>query len=161
MLNLDFLHIIFYLKDFYGVNKKERKLTIESIKQEEATVIFYEAPHKLLNTLKEIYDIIGDRKICIARELTKIHEEFNRILLSEAINFYTENNARGEIVLLIEGVSRQDKKLKLEEIYKEKNVLEAVNELVKEGISKKDAIKKVAKLKNIDKNEVYKECIDI
>ena len=151
----------FTFEGFLSVSKKQRISHLNSIKDETRTMIFYEAPHKLVYTLKDLYDILGNRKICIARELTKIHEEFKLITISEAIDIIEQNGIKGEIVLIVEGKNQEeiDKKL-LDELNNISNI-DLVKKYMNEGLNKKEAIKKVAKDKNINKNEVYKECLDL
>ena len=151
----------FTFEGFLSINKKQRKQRLESLKNEERTMVFYEAPHKLLATLKDVYEVFGKRKICIARELTKLHEEYIHTTFEEAISKIEQFGIKGEIVLLIEG---KDLSVLEQEIKEKQNQIDSVS-LVKEymskGISKKEAIKQVAKQKGVTKNEVYQECIDI
>ena len=149
----------FTFEGFLSVNKKQRKTRLEELQTEKRTMIFYEAPHKLLATLQDLYKYFGNRNICIARELTKIHEEYIYTTLLEAIKMVEENGIKGEIVLVVEG---EKNSLKASDV----NILNTSNkELVlneiKAGLDKKEAIKKIAKLKGLTKNEVYQECIDI
>ena len=151
----------FTFEGFLSINKKQRKQRLESLKNEERTMVFYEAPHKLLATLKDMYEVFGKRNICIARELTKLHEEYIHTTFEEAISKIEQFGIKGEIVLLIEG---KDLSVLEQEIKEKQNKIDSVT-LVKEymskGISKKEAIKQVAKQKGVTKNEVYQECIDI
>lgn len=151
----------FTFEGFLSINKKQRKQRLESLKNEERTMAFYEAPHKLLATLKDMYEVFGKRNICIARELTKLHEEYIHTTFEEAISKIEQFGIKGEIVLLIEG---KDLSVLEQEIKEKQNQIDSVS-LVKEymskGISKKEAIKQVAKQKGVTKNEVYQECIDI
>ncbi len=151
----------FTFEGFLSINKKQRKQRLESLKNEERTMVFYEAPHKLLATLKDVYEVFGKRNICIARELTKLHEEYIHTTFEEAISKIEQFGIKGEIVLLIEG---KDLSVLEQEIKEKQNQIDSVS-LVKEymskGISKKEAIKQVAKQKGVTKNEVYQECIDI
>lgn len=151
----------FTFEGFLSINKKQRKQRLESLKNEERTMVFYEAPHKLLATLKNMYEVFGKRNICIARELTKLHEEYIHTTFEEAISKIEQFGIKGEIVLLIEG---KDLSVLEQEIKEKQNKIDSVT-LVKEymskGISKKEAIKQVAKQKGVTKNEVYQECIDI
>lgn len=151
----------FTFEGFLSINKKQRKKRLEALKCEERTMIFYEAPHKLLATLEDMLDVFGNRNICIARELTKIHEEFIRTSFKEAIRTIKENGIKGEIVLIIEGEDEKSIEEETKNRMLEKSNIELVLEYISSGIDKKDAIKKVAKLKGINKNEVYKDCIDI
>jgi len=151
----------FTFEGFLSINKKQRNKRLESLKQEERTMIFYEAPHKILATLKDMYEVLGDRNICIARELTKLHEEHMYTTFKEAIEKIEQDGIKGEIVLLIEGINVEEKeqieKVELDNI----SNIDLVKEYISQGIDKKEAIKKVAKLKGVNKNEVYKDCIDI
>lgn len=151
----------FTFEGFLSVNKKQRKERLDSLKNEIRTMIFYEAPHKLIYTLKDMYEAFGNRNICIARELTKIHEDYIYTTFKEAIDTIETNGIKGEIVLLIEGkdfsILKDEEKEKLNNI----DAKELVREYIKKGLSKKDAIKQVAKLKGVTKNEIYQECIDI
>lgn len=151
----------FTFEGFLSVNKKQRKERLKSLVNETRTMIFYEAPHKILSTLKDMYEYFGNRDICIARELTKIHEEYRYTNFKDAILNIEENGIKGEIVLVISGASEdkinEEKNKEIEQI----NSLELVKEYMKNGDTKKDAIKKVAKLKGVNKDVVYKECLDI
>ena len=151
----------FTFEGFLSVNKRQRKERLKSLVNETRTMIFYEAPHKILSTLKDMYEYFGNRDICIARELTKIHEEYRYTNFKDAIINIEENGIKGEIVLVISGASEdkinEEKNKEIEQI----NSLELVKEYMKNGDAKKDAIKKVAKLKGVNKDVVYKECLDI
>jgi 16S rRNA (cytidine1402-2'-O)-methyltransferase len=151
----------FAFEGFLSVNKKQRRERLESIVNETRTIIFYEAPHKLVYTLKDLYKYLGNRNVCIARELTKIHEEFIYDRLSEVIKKMEVNIPRGEIVIIIEGKNEQDLKAENDKVYENISNIDLVKEYIKSGIDKKDAIKKVAKIKGVNKNEVYKDCISI
>jgi 16S rRNA (cytidine1402-2'-O)-methyltransferase len=151
----------FSFEGFLSVNKKQRNNRLESLKNEQRTMIFYEAPHKILSTLKDMLQVFGNRKICIARELTKIHEEYRYTTFKEAIDEIETNGIKGEIVLLIEGINQEEIEQKNKEMLEEKSNIELVKEYINQGIDKKEAIKKVAKLKGISKNEVYKECLEL
>ena len=138
---------------FLSLNKKIRKEKLEEIKNENKTVILYEAPHKILNTLKDLQEILGERKVVLARELTKIHEEFIRGTIDELLEKYKE--PKGEHIIIIEG-----NKIKKEDI--QNNLLnnmtieEHYKYYEKQGLSKNEVIKKIAKDRNVAKNEIYK-----
>lgn len=143
----------FAFEGFLSINKRTRKERLEVLKTEERTMLFYEAPHKLKRTLADLKEVFGgERRIVLAREMTKIHEEFLRYTIDEAIAYYEENEVKGEFVIVLEGAPK-----------KEEVVLETVQELMerylKEGYEKKEAMKLVAKKKGISKSEVYKEFI--
>lgn len=151
----------FSFEGFLSVSKKQRIKRLNELKDEIRTMIFYEAPHKILYTLKDMYETFGQRNICICRELTKIHEEYRHTTFKDAIKDIEENGIKGEIVLIVEGRNE----LELEEKRKEElGKIDPVN-LVKEymgsGIEKKEAIKRVAKELGVNKNEVYKKCLEL
>ena len=133
---------------FLPLNKKTRREKLEEIKNSNKTTILYEAPHKLKNTLKDLSDIVENRKMVLARELTKIHEEYIRGTVDELIE--KSENLKGEIVLIIEGGNKREENklndLSLEEHY---------DFYKTQGLSKKEIIKKVAKDRNVNKNEIY------
>ena len=138
---------------FYGflpLNKKNRKEKLEEIRDINKTVILYEAPHKIKNTLEDLEKILDkDRKIVLAREITKIHEEFIRGNIDEILE--KSENLKGEMVLIIEGNNKEKENelcdLSIEEHYKYYE---------KQGLDKKEIIKKIAKDRNVNKNEIYK-----
>lgn len=147
---LDTKEFSFY--GFLSLNKKLRKEKLQEIKKENKTIILYEAPHKLTSTLKDLSEILEDRKIVVARELTKIHEEFLRGTASEILENYPE--PKGEHIILIEG-----NKIK-EETEEQKNIKEMTIEehykyYEKQGFTKNEIIKKIAKDKGVSKNEIY------
>ena len=142
---------------FLSANKKEKKDKLEELKYETKTLIFYEAPHKLENTLDVMLEILGDRNIVLARELTKIHEEFIRGKISTIIEQIVDT--KGEFVIIVEGnnISKKDKEiLDLNELTLEEHYKYYENK----GISKKEIIKKIAKDRNVNKNEIYQYFID-
>ena len=153
----------FAFEGFLSVNKKQRKIKLEYLKNEERTMIFYEAPHKILNTLKDMYMYFENRNICIARELTKLHEEFVHTTLKDAIDLIETSGIKGEIVLIVEGKNKDElsDKESMRASLSSEDIKEMVKVKIKKGIDKKQAIKDVAKSLNLSKNEVYKECIDI
>ena len=134
---------------FLPLNKKNRKEKIDEIEKTRNTIILYEAPHKLKNTLKELSFILKDRKVVLARELTKIHEEYIRGTIRELLD--KVDNIKGEIVLIIEGntelVKNDLNDLTLEEHYEFYE---------KQGLNKKEIVKKIAKDRDVNKNEIYK-----
>ena len=133
---------------FLPLNKKNRQEKLEEIKKSNKTIIIYEAPHKLKSTLCDLEKILEDRKIVLARELTKIHEEYIRGTVREVISKI--ENIKGEIVLIIEGNNKKEENnlnsLSLEEHYKFYE---------DQGLEKKEIIKKIAKDRNVNKNEIY------
>lgn len=138
---------------FLPINKKLRKNKLEEIKKSNKTIIIYEAPHKIETTLKDLKSIVEDRKVVLAREITKIHEEFIR----ENIDVLIEkvNNIKGEMVLIIEGNKKEIKENNLNELSIEEHYKFYENQ----GLEKKEIIKKIAKDRNTNKNEIYKKFI--
>lgn len=151
----------FIFQGFLSINKRIRKEKLKELVEETKTSVFYEAPHKILVTLKDMYNVLGDRKICIARELTKIHEEYIYMSFSEAIEKIEIEGIRGEIVLIVEGIDKKILESKKGDAISLKSNLELTKELISSGMQKKEAIKKVAQMKGITKNEVYQDCLDI
>jgi hypothetical protein len=139
---------------FLPLNKKLRKKKLEEIEKENKTIIIYEAPHKLETTLKDLQKVLTqDRKVTLAREITKIHEEFIRGNIDEIIQ--KAENLKGEIVLIIEG----NKEVEEENSLNNLTIEEHYKFYEKQGLSKKDIIKKVAKDRNMNKNDVYQQFI--
>ena len=145
----------FCFEGFLSTNKNERLERLNSIKTDTRTTIFYEAPHKLVKTLNDIYGVFGNRKIALCRELTKINEEVIRTTLEGAIAYYNENAPRGEYVLVIEGCSDAD--LTNQAFWSSMSIAEHFEYYISQGISKMDAIKSVARDRGVPKNEIYKE----
>lgn len=141
---------------FLSAKKSDRNSKLEEIKYDTKTLIIYEAPHKLESTLNSILEILGDRNICVAREITKIHEEFIRGKVSEIIN---KIEYRGECVLIIEGSSTTKKELDIEKLCS-LTLDEHYEYYEKKGLDKKEIIKKIAKDRKVSKNEIYQEFID-
>lgn len=135
---------------FLPLNKKLRKEKLEDIKKETKTTIIYEAPHKLKTTLEDLREVLEDRQIVIARELTKIHEEFIRGTVEEIIS--KTENLKGEFVIIIEGTSVKEKE---ENELNELSLEEHYRFYEKQGLDKKEIIKKIAKDRNVNKNEIY------
>lgn len=151
----------FTFEGFLSVSKKQRIKRLNELKNEIRTMIFYEAPHKILYTLKDMYEVLGNRNICICRELTKIHEEYRHTNFKEAIEEIEQNGIKGEIVLIVEGMSEIELEEKRKEELEKIEPIQLVKEYMQNGMDKKEAIKKVAKEIGVNKNEVYKECLDL
>lgn len=151
----------FTFEGFLSISKKQRKKHLEDIKNEKRTMIFYEAPHKILYTLKDLLEDLGDRKICICRELTKIYEEYKITTIKQAIEYIDKNGIKGEIVLIVEGKNKETIEEDLQKKILSIPNATLVKEYINSGMDKKDAIKAVAKEKGIPKNEVYKDCLDL
>ena len=141
----------FCFEGFLSTAKKSRREHLESLAKEQRTMIFYEAPHKLLTTLQDMAAVFGeDRPISLCRELTKLHEEVVRTTLGEAVAKYTENAPKGEFVLIVAGAPAEEK-----EVASEADAAARVRQLMEEGLSRKDAVKQTAKELNLPKNAVY------
>ena len=145
----------FFFEGFLDRQKKHRKKRLEAIKSIEETLIFYESPHRLLETLKEMRSIFGNRKVVIAREITKKFEEYYRGSLEEAWQYFKEKGIKGEFVLLLEGNSEI-----VSQVFTT-SIEEDLKSYILNGLSKKEAISQVAKERDIPKKEVYQVSIDL
>ena len=145
----------FCFEGFLSMAKKSRREHLESLVEEQRTMIFYEAPHKLLNTLEDMAEFFGeDRPISLCRELTKLHEEVVRTTLGGAIAKYTEQAPKGEFVLVVAGAPEKEK-----EVFTADDAADRVRQLVESGMSRKDAIKQTAKELDLPKNVVYEAAL--
>lgn len=145
----------FAFEGFLSSKRSERKKRLEEIRFKEETLIIYESPHRLLETLEDMGEVLGDRKISISRELTKIYEETVRGTIGELLDLFREKKPRGEFIIILEGSQeRQDP-------YENISIGDHLSSLLDEGYSKKDAIKKVAQDRDLPKNLVYKESLEI
>lgn len=145
----------FAFEAFLPTDKKEKQEILKELANETRTMILYEAPHRLIKTLKELRDTVGNRKITICRELTKKHETAFATTLEEAISYYESNEPKGECVLVLEGKSRTE--IREEEIsrWEEMSVEEHMEYYLSQGIEKKEAMKRVAKDRGVGKREIY------
>ncbi len=145
----------FTFEGFLSVNKKSRNEHLQSLKNERRTMIFYEAPHKLPATLRDLYSAFGNRRLSIAREITKIHEEVIRTTTEYAAENYTDESIKGEIVLVLEG-AKEDKN---EEKYTLQDAVEIAKKLIEQGEKTTSAAKQAAEICGCKKNEIYKELL--
>lgn len=146
----------FVFEAFLPSDKKERQAVLEELERETRTMIIYEAPHRLLKTLEEFEGLLGgERRIAVCKELTKKHETVYRATLSEAVRYYTENEPRGEYVLVLEGLDRQTLVRQEREAWREMSVEEHLALYVNQGIDRREAIKLVAKDRGVPKREIY------
>lgn len=145
----------FTFEGFLSTSKKNRFEHLESLQDEKRTMIFYEAPHKLLSTLQDLNTYFGEnRRISMVRELTKIYEEVRRCTLAEAVAYYQENKPKGEFVLVIEGKQKEEEpELSLEE------VVAQAKEMVENGVKATEAAKTLAKTTPFSKAEIYKNLL--
>lgn len=145
----------FVFEGFLPMNKRSRKERAASLKSETRTIVLYEAPHKLIYTLKDLYEALGDRKMAICRELTKKFEEITRCTISEAISKYGNDPPRGEFVLVIEGADEGRLRTEAAEAWSEMDIKEHVELYIGQGMEKKEAIKKVSLDRGVSKREIY------
>lgn len=146
----------FLFRGFLPRENKDRKSIVDELLQSQETLIFYEAPHRLIDTLTFLLDTFGDRKIAVCRELTKIYEEIYRSTLKQAIQYFMEKKPRGEFVLVLEGKKLEDIKEEKKEAWINLSIEEHILKYIDDGINKKEAIKLVAKDRELPKSEVYK-----
>ncbi len=140
----------FTFEGFLSMNKVSRREHLEEIKNEKRTLVFYEAPHKLLATLKDFYNVLGDRRIALVREITKIHEEVVRTTLSLAVEKYENEAPKGEFVLVIEGKKEDDEEVTLDD------AISLARAYLSQGMSVSMASKQAAKETGIKKGDIYK-----
>ncbi len=146
----------FVFEAFLPSDKKERGYVLEELKNETRTMIIYEAPHRLIKTLTELGNILGgERKIAVCKELTKKHETVFRSNIDTAIEYYNENEPRGEYVLVIEGLNRSDIIRKEQESWLEMTVEQHMEYYINQGFDKKESMKLVAKDRGVSKRDIY------
>ena len=140
----------FYFHGFLNARESVRKEELRELSFKKETLIFYEAPHRISKTLSLMYEVLGDRKACLARELTKKHEEFIRCGLKELSEIDPET-LKGEMVIVVEGKNGEEKP-----VISNADIVNMVKSMIDSGLSTKDAIKKVSELTKINKNTIYK-----
>ena len=141
----------FCFEGFLSVSKKSRFEHLNSLKPEQRTMVFYEAPHKLLSTLKGMLSVFGNRKISICRELTKIHEQVKITTLEDAVEFYSQNPPKGEFVLIVSGCRPES----LREEYTLEDAVKMAKDYMSDGLSASSAAKNAAAETGIRKSEIY------
>lgn len=146
----------FAFEAFLPSDKKERREVLDQLAGETRTMVIYEAPHRLLKTLRELLENLGNRKVTVCRELTKKHETAFATTLEDACIYYDENEPKGECVLVIEGKSRQEIREEARAQWEEMTVEEHMEYYKKQGISRKEAMKMVAKDRGVGKRDIYK-----
>ena len=144
----------FVFEGFLSSKKRDRIKELEGLKEERRTIIFYESPHRILNFLRDCLEVLGERKIALGRELTKHYEEIFRGTISESIEKFQNIPIKGEFVIIMEGNP-------LEEEIVQIDILEYLKSYMDQGLSKKEAIKKLSIEKNIPKNQVYSESLKL
>lgn len=149
----------FCFEGFLPTDKKERRYILTQLQREERTTILYEAPHHLRGTLQELYEALGDRRITLCRELTKKFEEALPMTLASAIVYYSENEPRGEYVLVMAGADRAALEEEKRKSFEEMTIEEHMAMYTDQGLSRKEAMKKVAADRGVSKREIYKELL--
>ena len=150
----------FCFEAFLPTDKKERRAVLEELKTETRTSIIYEAPHRLVKTLQELLNELGDRKITVCKELTKKHETGFDTTLKEAVPYYEQNEPRGEYVLVLEGCSRQQMEQEAKDAWKEMSLGDHMKLYEEQGMNRKDAMKQVAKDRGVGKREIYQALLE-
>lgn len=145
----------FCFEAFLPAEKKERQQVLEELKDETRTTIIYEAPHRLLRTLCELNEVLGDRRATICRELTKKHETVFQTTLSAAAAYYGEHEPKGECVIVLEGRSREELRQEAQSRWEELTIAEHVESYIRQGMDRKDAMKQAARDRGLSKREIY------
>lgn len=146
----------FLFRGFLPRENKDRKVVTDELLNSQETLIFYEAPHRLLDTLTYLLNTFGNRNIAVCRELTKLYQEIHRSSLEDAIEYFKINRPRGEFVLVLEGKKLEEIKQEKREAWVNLSIEEHIVKYINDGMTKKEAIKLVAKERELPKNEVYK-----
>ena len=146
----------FAFEAFLPTEKKERQQILEELKQETRTIVLYEAPHRLIKTLRLLLETLGDRQVRVCRELTKKHETVYENTLSGAVSYYEEQEPKGECVLVIAGKSREEIRREEQMQWEEMTLEEHMEKYLSEGMDRKEAMKQVAKDRGVGKREVYR-----
>lgn len=148
----------FAFEAFLPIDKKEREAVLQEMETETRTIVMYEAPHRLVKTLKLLAERLGgERRITVCRELTKRHETAFRSTIAEASAYYEVNDPKGECVLVIEGRSREEMRMEEQARWEEMSVEDHMEHYLSQGINKKDAMKMVAKDRGVPKREIYNQ----
>lgn len=145
----------FCFEAFLPMEKKERQEILNELKEETRTIIVYEAPHRLVRTLGELLEAIGNRRLTICRELTKKHETAFQTTLEEALEYYQEQEPRGECVLVLEGKSREQVRLEQQQSWESISIEEHMEQYLAKGMDRKEAMKQVAKDRGVSKRDIY------
>lgn len=151
----------FLFRGFIPRETKDRKILLSEIKDSKETLIFYESPHRILSTLTFLRENLGNRQVALCRELTKLYEEIKRGSLEEIIEELNDTNIKGEFVIVLQGLTDEEIEKNIKMKWEGISIKEHIELLISEGNSKKDAIKMVAKERNLPKNEVYKYSTEI
>ena len=150
----------FCFEAFLPTDKKERQRIWEELKRETRTIILYEAPHRLIRTLEELLENLGDRRLTVCRELTKKYETAFRTTLAAAITYYRENEPKGECVLVLEGLDPEVLKQEAADSWLAMPIEEHVERYMSQGMDKKEAMRQAAKDRGISKREIYQYLVE-
>ena len=150
----------FAFEAFLPADKKERKQILDSLENETRSIIIYEAPHRLVRTLEELHEVLGDRSMTLCRELTKKHESVFKSTLSEILAYHRENPPKGECVMIIEGKSFKELKEESQEEFLKIPLPDHMKHYMDQGHSKKEAMKLVAKDRGVGKREIYQQLLE-
>lgn len=150
----------FAFEAFLPSDKKEKRKVLEELKNETRTIVLYEAPHRLVRTLQELLEALGERRISVCRELTKRHETIFRTTLTEAVSYYEANTPKGECVLVLEGRSRSEMEAEEQQRWGEMPIKEHMEYYVKQGMDRKEAMKRVAKDRGVSKRDIYQALLE-
>ena len=145
----------FAFEAFLPSDKKEREEVLKVMETETRTIVMYEAPHRLVKTLKMLAERLGDRKVTVCRELTKRHETAFRSTLPEAAAYYDANDPKGECVLVIEGLSREAIRQEEKERWEDMSIEDHMEHYLSQGLDRKEAMKRTAKDRGVQKREIY------
>lgn len=149
----------FAFEAFLPSDKKDKQQVLKELQNETRTIILYEAPHRLLKTLKELSDVLGDRKITIVKELTKKFENASTFTILEALKYYSEEEPKGEFVLVIEGKPREEMIKEEQEQWSSMSLKEHMNLYLKQGMNKKEAMKAVSLDRGVSKRDIYQQLL--
>lgn len=150
----------FAFEAFLPTDKKERQAILEELKEETRTMVLYEAPHRLVRTLKVLYETLGDRRISVCRELTKKHETVFTATIEGALSYYESHEPKGECVMVIEGKSREEIRAEEQARWGDMPVAEHMAYYENQGIDRKEAMKRVAKDRGTGKRDIYRELLE-
>jgi 16S rRNA (cytidine1402-2'-O)-methyltransferase len=149
----------FAFEAFLPAEKKLRQNVLNSLVSETRTMVIYEAPHRLCTTLKQLYDTLGDRKLTLCRELTKLHETVLLTTLADALSYYQEHDPKGEYVLVIEGIARETLDKQQQQTWQEMDLQKHMQIYLDQNLSKKEAMKKVAADRGVSKRDIYQQLL--
>ena len=146
----------FVFEGFLSSEKKQRRMILQTLQKEHRTIVLYEAPHRLLHTLEELSDALGEqRTVAVIKELTKKYEQVRKDTIKGQIDYYSQNPPKGEFVLVIEGFSLEEQKKQQQQGWQALSVLEHIHQYTKKGMTEKEAMKQAAKDRGVSKREIY------